>query len=75
MLELSLGMMVVFAIGFVYLGLNRPVETLARYADKECIKLEDEQTARHNEWYIQNVLKPEDLKKATASRDYYKSVR
>jgi hypothetical protein len=74
-MEIGLGMMILFAVGFVYLGLNRPVETLARYADKECLKLEDEQTARHNEWYMTNVLKPEDLSEAAASRDYYKSLR
>ena len=68
---LSLGMVIVLALLFIYLGLNRPVENAALMADKEMRKLLSEQTKRHDEWYINNVLDDEAVKKADASRAYY----
>ena len=68
---LSLGMVIVLAILFIYLGLNRPVENAALMADKEMRKLLSEQTKRHDEWYINNVLDDDAVEKADASRAYY----
>lgn len=68
---LSLGMVIVLALLFIYLGLNRPVENAALMADKEMRKLLSEQTKRHDEWYINNALDDEAVKKADASRAYY----
>ena len=72
---LSLGVIIVLAVLFIYLGLNRPVETAARMADKELMKLEDEQTTRHDAWYVDNVLDEETIAKADASRAYYSKRR
>ena len=68
---LSLGMVIVLAVLFIYLGLNRPVENAALMADKEMKKLLSEQTKRHDEWYINNVLDDDAVAKADASRAYY----
>ena len=68
---LSLGMVIVLAVLFIYLGLNRPVENAALMADKEMKKLLSEQTKRHDEWYINNVLDDAAVEKADASRAYY----
>ena len=68
---LSLGMVIVLALLFIYLGLNRPVENAALMADKEMKKLLSEQTKRHDEWYINNVLDDDAVAKADASRAYY----
>ena len=68
---LSLGMVIVLAVLFIYLGLNRPVENAALMADKEMRKLLSEQTKRHDEWYINNVLDNDAVEKADASREYY----
>ena len=68
---LGLGTVIVLALLFIYLGLNRPVENAALMADKEMRKLLAEQTKRHDEWYINNVLDDEAVKKADASRAYY----
>ena len=68
---LSLGMVIVLALLFIYLGLNRPVENAALMADKEMRKLLSEQTKRHDEWYINNVLDDDAVAKADASRAYY----
>ena len=68
---LSLGMVIVLAVLFIYLGLNRPVENAALMADKEMIKLLSEQTKRHDEWYINNALDDAAVEKADASRAYY----
>ena len=70
-LGLSLGMVIVLALLFIYLGLNRPVENAALMADKEMRKLLSEQTKRHDEWYINNVLDDDAVAKADASRAYY----
>ncbi len=70
-LGLSLGMVIVLAVLFIYLGLNRPVENAALMADKEMRKLLSEQTKRHDEWYINNVLDDDAVAKADASREYY----
>ena len=68
---LSLGMVIVLAVLFIYLGLNRPVENAALMADKEMRKLLSEQTKRHDEWYINNILDEASVAKADASREYY----
>ncbi len=68
---LSLGMVIVLAVLFIYLGLNRPVENAALMADKEMRKLLAEQTKRHDEWYINNILDEASVAKADASREYY----
>lgn len=68
---LSLGMVIVLAVLFIYLGLNRPVENAALMADNEMKKLLSEQTKRHDEWYINNVLDADAVAKADASREYY----
>jgi hypothetical protein len=70
-LGLSLGMVIVLAVLFVYLGLNRPVENAALMADKEMRKLLSEQTKRHDEWYINNILDEASVEKADKSREYY----
>ena len=72
---LGLGTVIVLALLFIYLGLNRPIETGARMVDKELMKLEDEQTVRHDLWYVENVLDPETMAKADASRSYYNKRR
>ena len=72
---LSLGMVIVLALLFIYLGLNRPIETGARMVDKELMKLEDEQTVRHDLWYVENVLDTETMAKADTSRSYYNKRR
>jgi hypothetical protein len=72
---LSLGMVIVIAVMFIYLGLNRPIETGARMVDKELMKLEDEQTTRHDAWYVENVLDEATMAKADASRSYYSKRR
>ena len=72
---LSLGMVIVLALLFIYLGLNRPIETGARMVDKELMKLEDEQTVRHDLWYVENVLDAETMAKADTSRSYYNKRR
>ena len=72
---LSLGMVIVLALLFIYLGLNRPIETGARMVDKELMKLEDEQTVRHDLWYVENVLDTETMTKADTSRSYYNKRR
>lgn len=72
---LSLGMVIVLAILFIYLGLNRPIETGARMVDKELMKLEDEQTVRHDLWYVENVLDTETMALADTSRSYYNKRR
>ena len=68
---LSLGAIIVIAVLFIYLGLNRPVENAALMADKEMRKLLAEQTKRHDEWYINNVLDDDAVEKADKSREYY----
>ena len=72
---LGLGMVIVLALLFIYLGLNRPIETGARMVDKELMKLEDEQTVRHDLWYVENVLDTETMEKADTSRSYYNKRR
>ena len=74
-MELGLGMVIVLALLFVYLGLNRPIETGARMVDKELMKLEDEQTVRHDLWYVENVLDAKTIAKDDASRSYYNKRR
>ena len=74
-MELGLGMVIVLALLFIYLGLNRPIETGARMVDKELMKLEDEQTVRHDLWYVENVLDTETMAKADTSRSYYNKRR
>ena len=73
---LSLGMVIVLVLLFIYLGLNRPVENAALMADKEMRKLLAEQTKRHDDWYVNNMLDEATVKKADESRAYYdKRVR
>ena len=68
---MGLGMVIVLALLFIYLGLNRPVETAALMADKEMRKLLAEQTKRHDDWYVNNMLDEATVTKADESRAYY----
>lgn len=68
---MGLGMVIVLALLFIYLGLNRPVESAALMADKEMRKLLAEQTKRHDDWYVNNMLDEATVAKADASRAYY----
>ena len=68
---MGLGMVIVLAVLFIYLGLNRPVETAALMADKEMRKLLAEQTKRHDDWYVNNMLDEATVTKADESRAYY----
>lgn len=72
---LGFGTILLLVAVVLYFGLLRPVETGARILDKEMQKLEDEQTVRHDQWYVENQLDNEAIAKADASRAYYSKRR
>lgn len=72
---LGLGSMIIIVLIMMYYGVFGAVETAARMGNKELLKLEDEQSKRHDEWYVENELDEETAAKAAASRAYYRAIR
>jgi hypothetical protein len=72
---LGFGTILLIVAVVIWFGLLRPVESAARMLDKEVMVLEDQQTLRHNEWYIDNLVDAEKVAAADASRAYYNKLR
>ncbi len=72
---LGLGSLIIIILVMMYYGIFGSVETVARMGNKELLKLEDEQSKRHDEWYVENQLDVDTAVKAAESRAYYRAIR
>lgn len=72
---LSLGAILIIVGIMAYYGVFKSVENIVDYGNAEINKLRDEQTLRHDEWYIENELSADDAAKADSSRAYFQARR